>query len=404
MNTTAKGNTYEDKVFQLVKRLIADGTIPVGKKYSVLQKKTYSIDFDTDSFIADVSVEIYNPHCNDEISNVIIFECKDLGRKLDKSDYLEWRGRLSNFPYGCKVYFVTPNGYPQPVIDGSKHLGIGLIVWNGKSNEQWIAPRNINEIDQRTYQFSILRGENTNSCFPLVYDNECFYTFGEMLRQHSLPFNVPQLKPPFLKRDKVRDIVNELLTSVDFISIATNKNEDKLIAYLDVKIDFRELPESHNGQYIATDNVIILPNWLISHPHRLRFSIAHELGHAYLHREKLRQYESFFSSDDPLAYNPPESDFHWFDVQANDFASYLLLPDIQFNRAVNNVFSQYGLHRVPFVVDNQKGKFPIYYNIVNALAEQFDVSKEQIKTRLKMDNLVEITSQPNRIGNIIRGF
>lgn len=402
MNTTAKGNTYEDKVFQLVKRLIADGTVPVGKKYSVYKKKTYSIDFGTDSFVADVSVETSNPHCNDEISNVIIFECKDLGRKLDKSDYLEWRGRLSNFPYGCKVYFVTPNGYPQPVIDGSKHLGIGLIVWNGQGDEQWIAPRNLNEIEYRNYQFSVLRGENSNSCFPLVFDGDCFYTFGETLRQHNLSLNVPQLRAPFLPRNKVCEIVNELLNSREFYSISTQKNEDKLISLLGVKTLFMNLPVSHNGQYDARNNTIILPNWLISHPHRLRFSIAHELGHAFLHREKLRQYESFFSSDNPIAYNPPESDFHWFDVQANDFASYLLLPDMQFRCAVKNLFNQNGLHRTPFVVDNQKGKFAIYYKIVDSLAKQFDVSNEHVKSRLNKDKFVEIIYQPNRIGNIIR--
>lgn len=38
MSTTAQGDTYENKVLQLVKRLIADETIAVGKHYSVHQK------------------------------------------------------------------------------------------------------------------------------------------------------------------------------------------------------------------------------------------------------------------------------------------------------------------------------------------------------------------------------
>lgn len=404
MNTTEKGDNYENKVFQLVNRLIADGTLPVGKKFSVYQKKSYSFDFGTDSFIADVSVEISNPRCNEEISTVIIFECKDLGRKLDKSDYLEWRARLINFPYGCKVYFVTPKGYPQPVIDGSRQLGIGLIVWSGKGDEQWIAPRSLNELEQRDIQFSVLRGDSPASCFPLVFDDNCFYTFGEVLRRHDIQLNIPRLKAPFLPREKVCEIVNQLLGLRDFYSIMAEKNEDKLISFLDVKILFEELPQSNNGRYDATRNYIIMPNWLIQEPHRLRFSLAHELGHAYLHREQLRQYESFFSLNERQTINPPESEFKWFDVQANDFASYLLLPDAQFKQAVFAAFKQIGIHRFPFIIDNQKGKFPIYYKVVDSLSFLFNVSKEHIKSRLNKDKFVEITYQPNRIGNILRGY
>ncbi len=42
MNTTDQGDTYENKVFRLVKKLIADGTVAVGKHYSLHQKKAYT--------------------------------------------------------------------------------------------------------------------------------------------------------------------------------------------------------------------------------------------------------------------------------------------------------------------------------------------------------------------------
>lgn len=404
MNTTAKGDAYENRVLQLVSRLIDDGTLAVGKNFSVHQKQSYPIDFGTDSFIADISIEVRNPHFHNEISNLIIFECKDLGTKLDKSDFEEWRGRLKNLPFGGKLYFVTRTGFSQPIIDKARNSGIGLIVWSGEGEEKWIATRSLNETQLRDCQFQLLRGENKASFFPLVYDDGCFFTFGEMLKHNNISIKRPSLKAPFLQRDAINNIVNTLLNSQDFYSINTPRNEDKLITLLGVTIDFRELPETQNGMYDATNHCIIMPNWLISHPHRLRFSLAHELGHAFLHREKLRQYESFFSSSEALAYNPPESEFHWFDVQANDFASYLLMPDALFRQAVSKLFQHYGLHNFPFVIDNQKGKFPIYYSIADALATHFDVSNEHVKSRLKKDKFVLITRQPNRIGNILRGY
>ena len=66
------------------------------------------------------------------------------------------------------------------------------------------------------------------------------------------------------------------------------------------------------------------------------------------------------------------------------------MPDAEFKHAVSLLFKQYRLH-VPFIIDNQKGKFPIYYSIVDSLANHFDVSNEHVKSRLKKDKFVEIT-------------
>ena len=404
MNTTEQGDAYENKVFRLVKKLITDGTVAVGKHYSLHQKKAYPIDFGTDQFIADISIEVRNSHFNDAISNLIIFECKDLGRKLDKSDFEEWRGKTQNLPFGKKLYIVTSIGFPQPVIDKALNTGVGLIIWNGYGEEKWMAPRTLNEVEQRDYQFNILRGNLNAPSYPLIFENGCFYTMGEMLRYNGLPINAPTLKPSYLPRTEINKIVNKLLASPDFYSIETDKNEDKLLTFLNVKIEFQELPTTHNGKYDAIRHCIILPNWLISQPHRLRFSLAHELAHAYLHREKLRQYESFFATADSATLIPSEAEFHWFDVQANDFASYLLMPDAEFRQAVSILFKQHRLHQVPFVIDNQKGKFPIYYSIVDSIANHFDVSNDHVKNRLKKDGFVEIIQQPNRIGNILRGY
>lgn len=139
MNTVAKGDAYENKVLRLVKKLIKDGTIAVGKHYSIHQKKSYPIDFGTDKFIADITVEVRNQHHNDDISYLIIFECKDLETVLDKSDFEEWRGKVHNLPYGRKVYIVTSTGFSKPVIRKARNTGVGLIVWSGRGEEKWLA-------------------------------------------------------------------------------------------------------------------------------------------------------------------------------------------------------------------------------------------------------------------------
>ena len=39
MNTTAKGNKFEDKIYQIFKGLLEDEKLPVNRKQSVIKKK-----------------------------------------------------------------------------------------------------------------------------------------------------------------------------------------------------------------------------------------------------------------------------------------------------------------------------------------------------------------------------
>ena len=110
------------------------------------------------------------------------------------------------------------------------------------------------------------------------------------------------------------------------------------------------------------------------------------------------------TSNQTSAISISESEFQRFDIQANDFASYLLMPDMEFKNEVSILFKKFNLHRFPFIIDQQKGKFAIYYSIVDALATKFSVSNEHVKTRLNKDNFVEIKYQPNRIRSIFRNL
>lgn len=60
---------------------------------------------------------------------------------------------------------------------------------------------------------------------------------------------------------------------------------------------------------------------------RLRFSFAHEIGHFFLHKDIY----STFSIDDPSAWkdfmlNIPDSEYGFFEYQANEFAGRTLVP------------------------------------------------------------------------------
>lgn len=63
-------------------KLVYEGTLAM----AVHHKQSYPIDFGL-IFVADISIEVRKHHLNNEISSLIIFECKDLGTKSYKSDF-----------------------------------------------------------------------------------------------------------------------------------------------------------------------------------------------------------------------------------------------------------------------------------------------------------------------------
>jgi len=106
---------------------------------------------------------------------------------------------------------------------------------------------------------------------------------------------------------------------------------------LDVKLEINIIPSP--GLYsICNTDALIASNWkslyidkdkyLDERQHsRLRFSLAHEIGHFILHEEiyqsfSIKNARAFYEFFDKI---PPEQ-YGYLEAQANKFANYLLLP------------------------------------------------------------------------------
>jgi Zn-dependent peptidase ImmA (M78 family) len=79
--------------------------------------------------------------------------------------------------------------------------------------------------------------------------------------------------------------------------------------------------KEHNGNWEIGVNSL-------HHPNRQRFTIAHELGHYFLHRDKAPFEDGLLFRKDNQQ-NPLER-------EANQFASLLLMPSLEFKRALKD--------------------------------------------------------------------
>jgi Zn-dependent peptidase ImmA (M78 family) len=107
-------------------------------------------------------------------------------------------------------------------------------------------------------------------------------------------------------------------------------NVAEIASKLDITVNYEPMPDDNSGslsKHKKTGKWIMTVNSL-HHPHRQRFTIAHEIGHRIRHAANCEHFEdtTFFRNGDT---NPME-------VEANRFAAEILMPEDEFISYLKN--------------------------------------------------------------------
>ncbi len=117
---------------------------------------------------------------------------------------------------------------------------------------------------------------------------------------------------------------------------------------------------------------------------RLRFSVAHELGHYVLHRGLLDKY--YTTPDEWIRFfkGIPEEQYNWIEYHANEFAGRLLVP-------VDHLKAQFSsaMDRINQIRDSTQKDFTLE-SVSREIGRKFGVSEQVIIKRLKSEQLFEI--------------
>jgi Zn-dependent peptidase ImmA (M78 family) len=128
-----------------------------------------------------------------------------------------------------------------------------------------------------------------------------------------------------------------------------------LATSIGLKVSLETMPNEISGYLRKKDGYWILGVNSLHHPNRRRFTIAHELGHYFLHRH-LGDFEDTVIFRREQQPNPRE-------YEANEFAARLLMPEDKFLLARNRL-----------------------NNDIGAIAHEFGVS--ELATRFRIDNVI----------------
>lgn len=406
INTTRIGTDYENRVFELFSSLLdSDELSFVSQKHSkIFQHKKYSCTASDRTIDFDITIETYNPNSKqEEWSSLVVIECKCLTHTMDISDLDEFETKMRKISdSGIKGIMVTTKGFTSTSISQAKKSHIALMVLSEEQHD-WIVSRDINKPENL---MQILLGNNRAGLTPTAYQNEQFVSLYDCLNRLGVSLSERNIiSVPWLKHDEIRERANELYNKC---SISTDDIAGEVLAqqYPDFRINFTTFPSGVLGSLSLATHIITLSNELLTDVHRRNFTLAHELGHLCLHQHFLQAYKKeLLDYEERVAAQLPDEIVKRMEMQANQFASYLLMPQRLFLNTVNQLFKTYSITTGRLYLDYQPCNKRDVYTILGSLSSKFNVSKEAAKMRLLNEGLLIIDNRaPQRIDNIFRRY
>lgn len=194
-----------------------------------------------------------------------------------------------------------------------------------------------------------------------------------------------KIRIPFLNNSEIRKRADSFRSKFWDKSVPVNIEE---IVDLKLKINLVPIP---GLQRLCDTDALITSNWRLIYidkdryiderfQNRLRFSLAHEIGHFVLHKNiynsfKIKTFEDFYRLIDQI----PQEQYNYLESQANKFANYLLVARDRLIIAKNKVLKVMKDKSVPI---ERMDKSTINSYISIPISKIFGVSEDVIQIAL----------------------
>lgn len=376
MNTVAKGDEFENRVYNILLETLKNSSLKIKKKgkssfwivpssASINQKAKKFFPWG-DVVINDLTIE----GVNDDF--LILIECKSYSKAVDRGDVAEFNTRIQDLN-ATKGILITTSRFQQGALNMAEYHNIALVRIDQSNFAKWELYRlgfyddgsDFNEF----YDLSMHNG-------IVIFDKNVIYKSISHYISRLLDITPYHIEPyiPYYTEKQIQQKVNMFLCDRNFDSV-----DDHIlffyIIYHQILINTEANCGNYLGEYDFSTNTILISRD-IRNIHIKRFTIAHELGHAFLHRKPLQgliEKANDFDLDNFYGLSKWEKRLEF---QANLFASYLLIPRIPLINMAMEIKYKLGVsYEKPFFLDNQICNIEICDTAITSLAKFFNVSK-----------------------------
>lgn len=388
INTVAKGNAFEDVVYTHINQLLdADNFIVPGKLSKIHRKKGYYSESRKGNIIVDISIETILPGAN-TYSILTIIECKDYESKVSIDNLEEFVSKIDQIAgKNTKGLFFTTSGFSETCINYAKAKGLWLIVYNDDEFSNLTYRKDANE----NSLFNSSTNVSPNSFYATNGSDEVFKMPDLLMRFGIIDTcTIKTIHVPFISDNELSKIATtcrENLRVNPHSPIKFNDLRAYAIRDFNLTIESMNFPSgefafSALGAIDVVKNIIYYSD-SITDEHRRLFTVAHELGHWILHRNHLLD---GILRDEVLE----EGGASRIEIQANKFASYLLVPESALLALTRIAFNRYDNPRKDRLWwDLQPCNMELAHDILGFLSDWFNVSKEMLILRMEYNKTLE---------------
>lgn len=421
MNTTRIGNQFEEKVYKLFSEELSQGRLYFNPELcKIFNKKGYFSKDRQKEIVVDISIEVYLPG-EEKWSILVIIECKDYKHSpVPVDDVEEFNSKLQQLAgANVKGIIVSTNAYQEGAINYARARGIGVARILDESNLKWILTRAATSL----ITYDRLEQSRLNIYWGLTRESyyndhiDFYSTIGDNFTSSAKQFVklllqgvIDQIQNftsvftrdqkeetlvPFISKDKIEQICSNILDEINYrgYEVDLNRVIDSLKKRKNLQIEYvtdlgyDALGFEILGKIMFNPTIISVSKKSHDNNHRLKFTLAHEIGHSYLNHCNYI-YSEYYSTKE---YEEKASvvnieEIKRMEWQANYFASSLLLPQKAFVNEFLKLLETEGLKDRSFgllFVDNQQCNLNSFYKITNKLRYYFQVSRKAVEIRLK---------------------
>lgn len=411
MNTVEKGNLFETKSLEIIKKVIENGDLGLMRELVKIQTKVkYPCRNRKGVVEFDLTIEVWPPNAK-RYSMIYFIECKDYSIRIpiDKvkkfyADIVEVAGM------NAKPIFISNSQFQEGAFDFAEAMGMMLIQAESSDNYKIILHKRNDYVENR---MPILKESLKELLLDVgiksiekTIDQQILDLF--IFSTNEVGYGIDKLS-----KSDIEELANKELDKINPIHLIN-------AAGLDAKILETYLSEEYEIEIVFVkkhvflgacdiENKKIFISQSLVNSSRYLFVLCHEFGHFILHQKlQINQmdYNNFsdseynFKSDKHLLENPR----HWIEWQANYFSISLLLPKTSILAKLWQYQLRKGLPQSPLFFDEQYQNWKFFQEFVGKLSRHFEVSKTSIIYRFKEINYYQNKSRLKSVKELISEF
>lgn len=430
LSTYAKGEIFEQKVFDFLSGELAAGRLLFAPQFSkIFRKKKYFSRYRESFIVFDIAIEVRLPDREDP-SVIVLIECKNYDGTIPIDDVEEFSSKIDQVAsLNGKGIFVSASAFQSSALNFARNTGMAAVRYLDEGNFKWELSRSLlagtmtaserrsaairNAMIEQSYEPAL---HSTYATTPLGFTNSWRGVLQGLLAapdgENARLEHVIQYRPAvrqrvtYLTEHQIEAKANEVLQDIGYTCGRVNLSKliDHELKISGLGVTFSRASMSALGGISFNPPLIQIFADDKNEP-RARFTLAHELGHFYLEHGRYLERELLHPRDFELQQSTqmPTADVERLEWQANVFAAHLLMPKTAFLERLARLALIYDIRNRGhgfLYLDSQPVNHRLFYLVSENLSVHFGVSKAAVRLRLSSLGLLVEASAANRSPSI----